>query len=242
MQKKSSTDSSKTIKKTPQHIAVIMDGNGRWAEKKGLLRIDGHKKGKQAVKSLIEGALKFKIPFISIYAFSTENWKRPKHECQFLMHLIFNTMIEELESLHKNNIKLKFISLNDSRIPKKVSNKIKEAEHLTKDNRALCLQIMFNYGAKQHLLSCMNALINEKHATISKELFEQKLKGNTPDPDILIRTGHSKRISNFMLWELSYTELFFLDIFWPEFNETHLYDVLLEYQDRQRRFGGLKNF
>ena len=228
-----------SFNKTPKHVAVIMDGNGRWAKQQGLLRKEGHKEGRKAIKHLIEGALHYHITHLSLFAFSTENWSRPKQECDFLMSFVIKSIDEELDYLHKHNIKLNFVRLENNRLPTSILEKINDAETLTKKNTALSLHIMFNYGSKQYLIDCMNACINASNSPISLKRFEEKLKGNIPDPDILIRTGFTKRLSNYMLWELAYTELFFLDIYWPEFKKTHFCDILDEYQNRARRFGGL---
>lgn len=236
---KKKTVKDPSFKTIPKHVAVIMDGNGRWAKQKGLLRTEGHKKGRKAINNLIEVALNYHIKHLSLFAFSSENWSRPKSECDFLMDFVLKSIDDNLDFLTEHNIKLNFIKLKDKRLSSSILNKIHQVEKQTKQNSALNLHIMFNYGSKQFLIDCMNKHIDEFKKPITLKTFEKVLKGNTPDPDILIRTGYTKRLSNYMLWELAYTELFFLDIFWPEFKQTHFLKILEDYQHRARRFGGL---
>lgn len=225
-----------SFKQTPNHLAVILDGNGRWAQKRGKARIQGHLEGKKAVKRLVRYCIQLGIPHLSIYAFSTENWKRDKTEVSFIVDLIFKALSSELNSLKENGVKIKFVNLPLSNALKNYQVKINEAEEKTQNNSVLTLQIFFNYGSKQHLLHTFNSF---EERPIDIESFEKRLCKGVPFPDLLIRTGGNQRsrLSNFMLWELSYSELFFLDVLWPDFKEEHLEKVLKEYQEIIRNFG-----
>lgn len=220
----------------PSHLAVILDGNGRWAKQRNKARIKGHIEGRKAVKRLIKYCVQIGIPHLSIYAFSTENWRRDPLEVKFIVDLIFKALATEIDELHRNGVKVKFMHLPLAPELKKYQDLITKAEEKTASNTRLSLQIMFNYGSQQYLLHTFNKF---KEAPVSLEAFEKALCEETPFPEIMIRTGGSgrARLSNFMLWELAYAELFFLDVLWPDFQEKDLEKVLLDYQNITRNFG-----
>jgi len=231
------------LKKIPNHIAVIMDGNGRWAKNKGKERIHGHKKGILSVRKLVEEASKINISYLTLFAFSTENWKRPKNEVTTLMDLIVLSLDKELKTIIENKIKLNAIGDINS-LPKEVKKKLKETIEKTKKNKKLTLTIAINYGGKEEITNAVNNIINKvKKNIILKEKVDEELinthlySKNLPDVDLLIRTSGEKRISNFLLWKISYAELYFTNILWPEFNKNHFYKAIINYQKRERRFG-----
>ena len=231
------------LKNIPNHIAVIMDGNGRWAKKKGKERIQGHKKGILSVRKLVEEASKINISYLTLFAFSTENWKRPKNEVSTLMDLIVLSLDKELKTIIDNKIKLNAIGDINS-LPKEVKKKLKETIEKTKNNRKLTLTIAINYGGKEEITNAVNTIINKvKKNIILEEKVDEELinthlySNNLPDVDLLIRTSGEKRISNFLLWKISYAELYFTNILWPEFSKNDFYKAIINYQKRERRFG-----
>lgn len=231
------------LKNIPNHIAVIMDGNGRWAKKKGKERIQGHKKGILSVRKLVEEASKINISYLTLFAFSTENWKRPKNEVSTLMDLIVLSLDKELKTIIDNKIKLNAIGDINS-LPKEVKKKLKETIEKTKNNRNLTLTIAINYGGKEEITNAVNTIINKvKKNIILEEKVDEELinthlySNNLPDVDLLIRTSGEKRISNFLLWKISYAELYFTNILWPEFSKNDFNKAINNYQKRERRFG-----
>ena len=231
------------LKNIPNHIAVIMDGNGRWAKKKGKERIQGHKKGILSVRKLVEEASKINISYLTLFAFSTENWKRPKNEVSTLMDLIVLSLDKELKTIIENKIKLNAIGDINS-LPEEVKKKLKETIEKTKKNRKLILTIAINYGGKEEITNALKTIINKvKKNIILKEKVDEELinthlySKNLPDVDLLIRTSGEKRISNFLLWKISYAELYFTNILWPEFSKNDFYKAIINYQKRERRFG-----
>lgn len=227
----------------PKHIAVIMDGNGRWAQKKGMTRTFGHKNAVESVRSVIQTCGELQIPYLTLYAFSTENWKRPKIEINFLMTLLSSTIKSELKELHEKGVKLRYIG-EISELPKDAYASLKEAEELTKNNTGLNLIIALNYGAKQEIIRAVKQIAeavkkDEIDVTaISPELFEQNLyTNNIPNVDLLIRTSGEYRISNFLLWQIAYSELYFTDTLWPDFRKEDLIKAIAAYTSRERRYG-----
>ena len=227
----------------PKHIAIIMDGNGRWAKERGKPRVFGHENGKEAIRKTIEKCGKLKISFLTLYAFSTENWNRPKLEVETLMRLLVASLRNELKSLIENNIRLKAIGNIDS-LPKKVAKELREVILKTKKNSGLTLTLALSYGSRNELIEAIkqistkvkNNIISEHNideTVINTHLYTHDL----PDVDLLIRTSGECRISNFLLWQIAYAELYFIDVFWPDFNEQHLVDAIISYQNRERRFG-----
>ncbi len=217
------------------HVAIIMDGNGRWGLKNKNSRNSGHKEGLKTVEKIIKISIKEKIPFLTLFAFSTENWKRPSSEISFLMNLLENFLKKKIKDFQKNNIKLKIIG------EKKFSNKLnillKKSENLTKKNTKLQINLALNYGSKKEIVNAIKNIkkkkleINEKN--ISKSLYTK----NIPDPDLLIRTGGKQRLSNFLLWQVSYSEIFFSKKLWPNFNEKDYLKIIYEFRKIQRNFG-----
>lgn len=231
------------INNLPKHIAVIMDGNGRWAKKKGNQRIFGHKNGVKAVRDTVEGAAELGIQFLTLYAFSTENWNRPKQEVDALMSLLIATINSETDTLIKNNVRLLTIG-NIEGLPKNVSENLKNLIDHTAKNTGLSLVLALNYSARWEILNAVKKIIAENEQTpvrvesINNEFFEQFLNTkNIPDPDLLIRTSGEYRISNFLIWQIAYSELYFTDVLWPDFRRNDLYEAIINYQHRERRFG-----
>lgn len=225
------------------HIAIIMDGNGRWAVEKGQDRIYGHQNAVEAVRSVIEGAGEIGVKFLTLFTFSTENWNRPKYEIDALMSLFVKCMHSEIDNLMKNNVKLLVIG-NLQALPEDCRAELKETLEITKQNTGLSVVLALSYSSRSELTETMKqiALKVKKGIldpeSISEETIQQHLFTNQiPDPDILIRTGREQRISNFLLWQISYTELFFSSILWPDFRKEDLWNIISEYQNRERRFG-----
>jgi undecaprenyl diphosphate synthase len=230
-------------KNLPRHIAVIMDGNGRWAQKKGNQRIFGHKNGVKAVRDTVEGAAELGIKFLTLYAFSTENWNRPKQEVNALMSLLITTINSETDTLIKNNVRLLTIGDIDG-LPKKVSAKLKGLINQTANNTGLSLILALNYSARWEIVNAVKEIITENRqnpidvGSINDEFFERYLNTkDIPDPDLLIRTSGEFRISNFLVWQMAYTELYFTEVLWPDFRRNDLYEAIVDYQKRERRFG-----
>ncbi len=229
--------------KLPRHIAIIMDGNGRWAKERGKLRVFGHENGVEAVRKTVENCAKLKIDFLTLYAFSTENWKRPKLEVQTLMRLLVSSLQKELKTLHKNNIRLNAIGTIDY-LPPKAAQELREVIENTKENTGLTLTLALSYGSREELKTAIKAISAKvKNNLISEDDIDEKLINthlythDLPDVDLLIRTSGEHRISNFLLWQIAYAELYFIDVFWPDFREQHLVDAIINYQNRERRFG-----
>jgi undecaprenyl diphosphate synthase len=229
------------IHNLPEHVAVIMDGNGRWAKNKGAARIFGHRNAIEAVRQTIEGAGEIGVKFLTLYAFSTENWGRPKEEVDALMELLVNTLQKEIGRLQKNNVKLKTIG-DISRLPKNCREDLKEAMEATKNNTGLTLMIALNYSGRWEILKAVNELLakakNGLVEEIDEQLFSQHMETkDVPDPALLIRTSGELRISNFLLWQIAYTEIYITPKLWPDFRKEDLYEAICEYQKRERRFG-----
>lgn len=231
------------IENLPKHVAVIMDGNGRWAKKKGNQRIFGHKNGVKAVRDSVEGAAELGIQFLTLYAFSTENWNRPKQEVDALMSLLINTINSETDTLLKNNVRLLTIGNIDG-LPKKVSENLNELINKTSQNTGLSLVLALNYSARWEIVNAVKEIIKENNNisidinSIDNEFFEGYLNTkNIPDPDLLIRTSGEYRISNFLIWQIAYSELYFTETLWPDFRRENLYEAIIDYQKRERRFG-----
>lgn len=234
------------MEKLPVHIAIIMDGNGRWAQKKGLPRVMGHKAGMEAIRKTIKCCSDLGIKILTVFAFSTENWKRPQDEVNYLMNLLVEYMRKEVSSLHKNKVKIKLLGEIDI-LPDETKKEIAEAVKLTENNKGLQFNIALNYGGRAEILKACKSLIrdiedgNLDMNSLDEAVFSNYLyTGNDPDPDLIIRTSGEQRISNFLLWQGAYSELLFVNELWPDFNEKVLYRALKEYQSRNRRFGALK--
>ena len=227
----------------PRHVAVIMDGNGRWAKKRGLRRESGHREGRKSVRKIIECCVELGIKNLTLYAFSTENWSRPKLEVDFLMQLLFLSLKDELKTLNKNNIKFETIG-NLSRLPKKIGNYLEKVKEETKENSKLTLTLALSYGSRSEIVNVVRELSDKVKNNIiySKNIDETVINDhlytrNLPDVDLLIRTSGEKRISNFLLWQIAYSELYFTKKLWPDFRKKDLYKAIVSYQNRERRFG-----
>ncbi len=227
----------------PQHIAIIMDGNGRWAKIRNENRIQGHIKAKKSVRESIEFCVEKKIKYLTLFAFSTENWKRPKVEVQALMNLLNNVISDELNNLKNQNIKLKVIG-DLSPLPKKTKESLELAINETSKNKGLCLILAINYSGKWDIFNATKKILETKQkldlANFNEKVFEKNLSTyNIPDPELIIRTSGEERISNFYLWQAAYSELYFTDILWPDFNKNELNNAIFEFKNRNRRFGKL---
>ena len=227
----------------PKHTAIIMDGNGRWAEQKGMPRIFGHQNGVTAVRRIVEAASKFNIKYLTLFTFSLENWDRPRSEVDTLMGLLVQTLKDEFEDMFKNNIKLNAIGDLDS-LPNEVREELYTIIESTKDNTGMTLTLALSYGGKQEIFKAVKEISEKvKNDIICLDNFDDSVindhlyTSNLPDVDLLIRTSGEKRISNFLLWQIAYAELYFTDVYWPDFTEEDLEKAIVEYQNRERRFG-----
>lgn len=227
----------------PRHIAVIMDGNGRWAKKKGAMRIFGHRNAVQAVRDVTEGCGEIGIKYLTLYAFSTENWSRPKEEVEGLMELLVNTLKQEIKTLMENQVKL--ITIGDtSNLPEDCQKNLEWAVNTTKNNSGLTLILALSYSGRWELTRAMKAIAEKvksgtiTEAQINEEMISQHLQtAGIPDPELLIRTSGEMRVSNFLLWQIAYSELYITPTLWPDFRKEHLYEAIWSYQQRERRFG-----
>lgn len=229
----------------PKHIAIIMDGNGRWAKKRKLPRTMGHKAGVETIRRVIKEAHILGIKYLTLYAFSTENWKRPDEEVSALMKLLVEYLRSELAELNKNGVVIK-VSGDISKLPKEAQNEILEAIEVTKNNKGIVLNIAFNYGGRDEIIRAVKLLCEEvkcgniNSENIDEEVFENFLyTKNIPDPDLIIRPSGEQRISNFLLWQCAYSEFWYSNVCWPDFKEEHLRKAIYDYQQRDRRYGGV---
>jgi undecaprenyl diphosphate synthase len=234
------------LQKVPRHIGIIMDGNGRWAAGRGLLRASGHRAGVEALHDIVKASSDLGIEVLTLYAFSTENWKRPKGEVKILMELLVEFLAREIDELDANEVKIRFMGQTED-ISEKVSKAVKTALKRTDDNKGMVMNIAFNYGSRDEIVRAARTLAEDvaagklEPAGITEEMFEGKLyTAGLPDPDLVIRTSGELRLSNFMLYQCSYAEYCAPEVLWPDFNRDELRKVLLEYQMRDRRFGGIK--
>ena len=234
---------STTLSVDPAHVAIIMDGNGRWAERRGKSRIFGHRKGVEAVRNVVDACGRRGIPYLTLYAFSSENWNRPREEVRLLTELLFTTLESEALQLHENGIRLRVIG-DLSPFGEKIDRTVREVQELTRANKNLNLTIAVNYGGRWDIANaCREIAVAVKNRSCSlSEITEQAVAGrlstaDLPEPDLFIRTGGEIRVSNFLLWQIAYSELFFIDTLWPEFDESCLDEALKSYRRRQRRFG-----
>lgn len=225
----------------PRHIACVMDGNGRWATKRGLPRTEGHRAGEDALFDAICGALDLGVDYFTVYAFSTENWRRPQDEVRFLINVIADQLLtRRRDELNTMGVKIRFIGRRDWRVPRWVVRRMDEAAHLTRHNKAMTLTVAFNYGGRAELVDAVKAIVASgmpaskiDERTVRKNLYAPDL----PDPDLVIRTSGEYRVSNFLLWELAYSELVFSEVLWPDFRREHLVEAVREFQARERRYG-----
>jgi undecaprenyl diphosphate synthase len=236
-------DKLKETGEIPKHIAIITDGNGRWAKSKSKSRVFGHKQGITSVRDIVECCGQIGVKYLTLYTFSTENWRRPKSEVSFLMRLLIKALKDETDKLHENDVKL-FAIGNLETLPERVLTELKDAMEKTKNNKLMTLTLAISYGGRWDILNAIkNVSLDVKRKKINPNQIDEKLFSEylttsiLPDPDLLIRTGGEFRISNFLLWELAYTEIYIDKIFWPEFRREHFYEAIREYQRRERRFG-----
>lgn len=231
------------LTKTPKHIAIIMDGNGRWAKKQGHMRLYGHNFGVESVREALKAAKELKVKYLTLYAFSTENWNRPKEEVDGLMDLLVRSLANEVRELSESGVRLLTIG-NTAGLPEACRNELNESIEFTKDNTEITLVLALNYSARWEILNAVQQITDDmkndilKEPTITSDLFESYLTTSTiPDPELLIRTSGEHRISNFLLWQIAYSEFHFTEVLWPDFKKDDLYKAVLDYQSRERRFG-----
>ena len=226
----------------PRHVAIVMDGNGRWAKRRGLKRTEGHAAGEEALFDTVEGALDVGLKWMTVFAFSTENWRRPLDEVRFLMNFNERLLLARRDELNEKGVRVRFIGRRGGRVPGRVRRRIEETEALTARNRRLTLTFAFNYGGRAEIVDAVRALvaagaraddIDEK--AIRRHLYDPEM----PDPDLMVRTSGEHRISNYLLWQVAYSELHFTDVLWPDFRRKHLFRAIDEYQSRERRFGAV---
>lgn len=228
----------------PRHVGIIMDGNGRWAKSRGEPRNAGHAAGEVALFDTVEGALELGLPYLTVYAFSTENWKRPVDEVRFLMRFNEGLLLRRRDELHAKNVKVQFLGRRDWRVPKRVLRHMDDTVELTRNNTAMTVSMAFNYGGRAEIVDAVRSIVRAgipadkiTEKTIRAHLYDPTM----PDPELMIRTSGEYRTSNFLMWELAYSELVFTDVLWPDFRRGDLYKAIDEYQRRERRFGGLSD-
>jgi len=230
------------LDRIPRHVAAVMDGNGRWATRRGLKRTEGHAAGEEALFDAVDGAIELGLDWFTVYAFSTENWKRPPDEVRFLMGFNKGILERHAEDLNERNVRIRFIGRRDWRVPRSVAKRMDWAADLTRNNTGLTFTIAFNYGGRAEIVDAVRRIVedglsadkvNEK--AIRARLYEPAM----PDPELMVRTSGESRTSNYLLWELAYAELVFTEVLWPDFRKQHLADAIREYQARERRFGGI---
>ncbi len=226
----------------PRHVACVMDGNGRWATRRGLKRTEGHAAGEEALFDVVEGALEVGVGWITVYAFSTENWKRPADEVRYLMRFNESILQRRSEELHERGVRIRFAGRRDWRVPRRLIRQMDDSIERTRDNRRMTLTIAFNYGGRAEIVDAVREIVAKgvpaekiTEKTIAQHLYDPEM----PEPDLVVRTSGEYRISNFLLWELAYSELVFTDVLWPDFRRGDLFAAIAEYQARDRRFGGV---
>jgi len=232
--------------RVPRHVAIVMDGNGRWAQQRGLKRTDGHAAGEAALFDTVEGALELGLRWMTVYASSTENWRRPLDEVRFLMRFNESLLLRRRDDLNERGVRVRFIGRRGGRVPKRVLRHIEDTEALTAKNRRMTLTFAFNYGGRAEIVDAVQTLARDVAAGRLKpdKIDEKAIRSRLylpemPDPDLMVRTSGEFRISNFLLWELAYSELVFTEVLWPDFRRHHLAEAIREYQRRERRFGGV---
>lgn len=230
------------LNRIPRHIACVMDGNGRWAQARGLPRTEGHRAGEHSLFDVVDASLEIGVEWLTVYAFSTENWRRPRDEVRFLINFNEEILLRRRDELNERGVRIRFVGRRDWRVPKRLVRRMDEASELTAKNRKLTFTIAFNYGGRAEIVDAVrriaaSGIAPEKitESTIAKNLYDPQM----PDPDLVIRTSGEYRISNFLLWELAYSELVFVDTPWPEFQRREFFAAIREFQDRDRRFGAV---
>ncbi len=230
------------LRRIPAHVACVMDGNGRWAQARGLPRTEGHRAGEDALFDVVEGALEVGVQWLTVYAFSTENWRRPVEEVRFLLGFNEEILQRRRDELHDRNVRIRFVGRRDRRVPARLLRLMDDAVDLTRHNSAMTLTIAFNYGGRAEIVDAVRSVVRAGIAperisekTIAARMYDPEM----PEPDLMIRTSGEYRTSNFLLWGLAYSELYFTDTAWPDFRRAHLYEAIRTYQERDRRFGAL---
>ena len=224
---------------SPKHVAIIMDGNGRWGLRKKKSRNHGHTEGAKVVEKIIEASISNKIKYLTLYTFSTENWKRPKKEISFLIYLLEKYIDQQFENLLKKNIKLKILG-NLNKFPGSLKKKLKKIQKISNKNKKIQINLALNYGSKEEIITSVKKIINDSKPINDKNIKKNLYTKGIPDPEILIRTGNRFRLSNFLLWQISYTEIFFVKKLWPDFNKNDFNKIIFEFKKMRRNFGGIK--
>jgi undecaprenyl diphosphate synthase len=234
------------LDRIPRHVGIVMDGNGRWAEQRGLPRTEGHGAGEEALWDTVQGAVAVGVRWLTVFAFSTENWRRPPGEVRYLMNFNRNLLRRRRDELHRMNVRIRFIGRRNWRVPRSVLKEIRIAEEMTAANTGTTLSIAFNYGGRAEIVDAVKDLAREVRAgtlrpeRITEETIAERLyAADMPPPDLLIRTSGEQRISNFLLWEVAYSELWFTPVFWPDFDRELLFEAIRDFQKRSRRFGNI---
>ena len=231
------------LDRVPRHVACVMDGNGRWAQQRGLKRTEGHAAGEEALFDAVEGALELGVKWLTVYAFSTENWRRPPDEVRFLMRFNESILARRRDELNAKGVRIRFLGRRDWRVPKRLIRHMDESSALTAGNTTMTLSIAFNYGGRAEIVDAVQALVRDgvpADRVTEKTLRSRLYAPDMPDPELVVRTSGEHRISNFLLWELAYSELVFTEVLWPDFRREHLFEAIREYQRRDRRFGGVE--
>lgn len=229
--------------RVPRHVACVMDGNGRWAARRGLPRTEGHGAGEEAIFDTVEGALALGVRHLTLYAFSTENWRRPADEVRYLMGFNEGILVRRRDELHERGVKVRFSGRRDWRVPRRLVRRMDETAELTRRNKVMDLVIAFNYGGRAEIVDAVKRIVEDGVAAgkVDERAIRSRLyNADIPDPDLVVRTSGESRISNFLLWEIAYSELIFTETLWPDFRRENLYEAVREYQARERRFGEVK--
>lgn len=231
------------LSSVPAHVACVMDGNGRWARRRGLPRTEGHAAGEEALFDAVEGALEIGIQWLTMFAFSTENWRRPSDEVRYLMGFNESLLVRRRDELNDKGVRIRFAGRRDWRVPRRVLRRMDESAELTKGNRRMTLTMAFNYGGRAEIVDAVRAVVAD--GVRADRIDERAIRAHLyhpdqPDPDLVVRTSGEFRISNFLLWQLAYSELVFSDTLWPDFRREHLFEAVAEYQRRERRYGGVQ--
>lgn len=229
--------------RVPRHVGCVMDGNGRWASRRGLPRTEGHAAGEAAIFDTVEGALELGVRHLTLYAFSTENWRRPADEVRYLMGFNEGILVRRRDELHDRGVRVRFSGRRDWRVPRRLIRRMDETLELTKRNKVMDLVIAFNYGGRAEIVDAVRRLVQDgvSAAKVDERAIRTRLYNpDIPDPDLVVRTSGESRVSNFLLWEIAYSELIFTDTLWPDFRRDNLFDAVREYQARERRFGEVK--
>ncbi len=231
------------LRHVPRHIACVMDGNGRWARARGLPRTEGHAAGEEAMFDTVEGALEVGVRYLSMFAFSTENWRRPPDEVRYLMNFNERILSNHRDELHEKGVRIQFAGRRDWRVPRRILRRMDEAAELTARNDAMTLTICFNYGGRAEIVDAVRSLVAD--GVEARRIDERAIRSRlywpeVPDPDLVVRTSGEFRISNFLLWQLAYSELIFTDVLWPDFRRENLFEAIREFQRRERRYGGVR--